>query len=153
MANAPKTKGDGDDKGKAAKAEPKAKAEAKAKTESKARSEGKAKARSGGAAKGGTSSGKHAPAQFYSLVRRPIVTEKSTTMQALRNQFTFEVARGANKIEVRKAIETLFSVKVVKVNIVGVPSKKKRAFGRPGETKPWKKAVVTLREGDSIDIS
>jgi large subunit ribosomal protein L23 len=96
---------------------------------------------------------KHNPAQYYALVRRPIVTEKSTTMQSLRNQFTFEVARSANKIEVKKAVETLFSVKVLKVNIVGVPSKKKRTFGRPGETKPWKKAVVTLRQGDSIDIS
>ncbi len=97
--------------------------------------------------------GKHNPAQFYSVVRRPIVTEKSTTMQSLRNQFTFEVARSANKIEVKKAVETLFGVKVVKVNIVGVPSKQKRAFGRPGATKPWKKAVITLREGDSIDVS
>ena len=96
---------------------------------------------------------KHNPAQFYALVRRPIVTEKSTSMQSLRNQFTFEVARSANKIEVKKAIETLFSVKVVKVNIVGVPSKQKRTFGRAGQTKPWKKAVVTLRAGDSIDVS
>lgn len=93
------------------------------------------------------------PAQYYGVVRRPVVTEKSTSMQALRNQFTFEVADGANKVEVRKAIETLFSVKVVKVNMVSVPSKQKRTFGRPGETRPWKKAVVTLRKGDSIDIS
>jgi large subunit ribosomal protein L23 len=101
----------------------------------------------------GATDAKHNPAQFYALVRRPIVTEKSTAMQAMRNQFTFEVARSANKIEVKKAIETLFSVKVVKVNIAGVPSKTKRTFGRQGETKPWKKAFVTLREGDSIDIS
>jgi large subunit ribosomal protein L23 len=93
------------------------------------------------------------PAQYYDVVRRPIVTEKSTSMQAMRNQFTFEVARSANKVQVKKAIETLFSVKVVKVNILGVPSKAKRAFGRQGETKPWKKAVVTLKQGDSIDIS
>lgn len=93
------------------------------------------------------------PAQYYGVVRRPVVTEKSTSMQAMRNQFTFEVADGANKVEVRKAIETLFSVKVVKVNMVSVPSKQKRTFGRPGETRPWKKAVVTLRKGDSIDIS
>ena len=150
MANAPKNKADAGkaDGAKAAKADkPKpAKAEKAAKAERPAKAEKPAKA-------GGHGSGKHAPAQFYALVKRPVVTEKSTTMQALRNQFTFEVARSANKIEVRKAIETLFSVKVVKVNIVGVPSKKKRAFGRPGETSPWKKAVVTLRQGDSIDVS
>ena len=93
------------------------------------------------------------PAQYYDIVRRPIVTEKSAAMQASRNQFTFEVACSANKVEVKKAIETLFSVKVVKVNMVNLPSKQKRTFGRPGETKPWKKAVVTLKQGDSIDIS
>ena len=93
------------------------------------------------------------PAQYYDVVRRPIVTEKSTSMQSMRNQFTFEVARSANKVEVKKAIETLFSVEVVKVNIVNLPAKQKRTFGRPGATKPWKKAVVTLKKGDSIDIS
>jgi large subunit ribosomal protein L23 len=93
------------------------------------------------------------PAQYYDVVRRPIVTEKSTSMQSMRNQFTFEVARSANKVEVKKAIETLFSVKVLKVNIVNLPAKQKRTFGRPGATKPWKKAVVTLKKGDSIDIS
>lgn len=93
------------------------------------------------------------PAQYYDVVRRPVVTEKSTAMQAMRNQFTFEVAVSANKVEVKKAIETLFSVKVVKVNMVSVPAKQKRTFGRPGETRPWKKAVVTLKKGDSIDIS
>ena len=93
------------------------------------------------------------PNQYYDVIRRPLVTEKSTAMQGLRNQFTFEVAASANKVEVRKAIETLFSVKVVKVNIVSMPSKARRTFGRPGATKPWKKAVVTLKKGDSIDVS
>ena len=92
------------------------------------------------------------PAQYYDLVRRPVVTEKSTSMQAMRNQFTFEVAASANKVEVKKAIETLFSVKVLKVNMVSMQGKQKRTFGRPGSTKPWKKAVVTLKQGDSIDI-
>ena len=93
------------------------------------------------------------PLHYYSVVRRPLVTEKSTAMQSMRNQFTFEVAASANKVEVRKAIETLFSVKVMKVNIVSMPSKARRTFGRPGATKPWKKAVVTLKKGDSIDVS
>jgi large subunit ribosomal protein L23 len=92
------------------------------------------------------------PAQYYDIVRRPVVTEKSASMQAMRNQFTFEVASSANKVEVKKAIETLFSVKVLKVNMVSMQGKQKRTFGRPGSTKPWKKAVVTLKKGDSIDV-
>ena len=93
------------------------------------------------------------PAQFYAIIRRPVVTEKSSAMQGMRNQFSFEVAPAANKPEVKKAIETLFSVKVVHVNIANVPGKTRRMFGRPGETRPWKKAVVTLRKGDTIDVS
>lgn len=93
------------------------------------------------------------PSQYYDVIRRPLVTEKSSTLQGLRNQFRFEVAPSANKIEVRKAVETLFSVKVVKVNMLSVPSKARRMFGRPGATRPWKKAIVTLRKGDTIDIA
>ncbi len=91
--------------------------------------------------------------QYYDVVRRAVVTEKSTAMQSMRNQFTFEVAPQANKIEVKKAVEVLFSVKVLKVNIVGMKSKVRRTLGRPGATRPWKKAVVTLKAGDSIAIT
>ena len=91
--------------------------------------------------------------QYYDVVKRPVVTEKSTSMQSMRNQFTFEVASTTNKVEVKKAIEALFSVKVLKVNITNVSGKVRRRFGRAGETRPWKKAVVTLKQGDSIDIS
>ncbi|MCB9876154.1 MAG: 50S ribosomal protein L23 [Planctomycetes bacterium] len=93
------------------------------------------------------------PAQYYEVVRRPLVTEKTTVLQGLRNQFTFEVADTANKLEVKKAIETLFNVKVVAVNMVSMPAKRRRVFGRPGHTPAWKKAVVTLKAGDSIDIN
>jgi large subunit ribosomal protein L23 len=93
------------------------------------------------------------PNQYYDLIRRPHVTEKASVLQGLRNQFTFVVAPHANKSEVKKAIETLFSVKVVKVNVVSMPSKTRRTFGRPGETRPWKKAVVTLRKGDTIEVA
>ncbi|MEY4672961.1 MAG: ribosomal subunit protein [Planctomycetota bacterium] len=92
------------------------------------------------------------PIPFYDLIRRPLVTEKSTTLQDLRNQYTFEVADKANKSEVRKAVETLFSVKVVKVNIVTMPGKARRVFGRPGMSPGWKKAIITLRKGDSIEV-
>lgn len=91
------------------------------------------------------------PSIYYDLLRRPHVTEKSTTLQELRNQLAFEVAPTANKSEVKKAIETLFKVKVVKVNMVNQPGKQRRTFGRPGETRAWKKALVTLRKGDTIE--
>lgn len=93
------------------------------------------------------------PLQYYDVVRRPLVTEKSSKLQGMSNQFRFEVAPAANKSEVKKAIETLFSVKVLRVNMVSMPAKSRRMFGRPGQTRPWKKAVVTLRAGDTIDVS
>jgi len=93
------------------------------------------------------------PAQYYEVVRRPLVTEKTSVLQGLRNQFTFEVADSANKVLVKRAIETLFKVKVVAVNMVSMPAKRRRVFGRPGHTPAWKKAVVTLKAGDTIDIN
>ena len=71
----------------------------------------------------------------------------------MQNQFRFEVASDANKSQVKKAVEALFSVKVVKVNMLNMPEKSRRMFGRPGATRAWKKAVVTLKQGDTIDIS
>lgn len=92
------------------------------------------------------------PNLYYDVVRRPHVTEKSTVLQDIRNQYTFEVASGATKNEIRKAVETLFDVKVEKVNVLNTPSKMRRMLGRPGRVPGWRKAVVTLRDGDSIDI-
>jgi len=91
--------------------------------------------------------------QFYDVIRRPVVTEKSSGHQEARNQFTFEVANTANKVEVRKAVESLFSVKVESVNVVTMPPKRRRVFGRPGHVPAWKKAIVTLKAGDSIDVN
>ena len=91
-------------------------------------------------------------AQYYDIVRKPLVTEKSTVLQAIRNQYTFAVAPAANKSEIRKAIQTLFDVHVEKVRIINVPGKFRRFLGRPGRTTPWKKALVTLREGETIEI-
>jgi large subunit ribosomal protein L23 len=92
------------------------------------------------------------PSQYYDLLRRPLVTEKSSGMQGRHNKFSFEVASSANKPEVKKAVETLFKVKVLRINMVTMPSKQRRTFGRVGATSAWKKAVVTLRQGDSIDV-
>ena len=79
------------------------------------------------------------------IIVRPIITENSMDGLAER-KYTFEVARGANKIEVKKAVETLFGVKAAKVNTISVKGKKKRMGRTEGYTSDWKKAVVTLTE-------
>jgi len=79
------------------------------------------------------------------IIVRPIITEKSMDGLAER-KYTFEVAKNANKIEVKKAVESLFGVKVAKVNTISVKGKKKRMGRSEGYTSDWKKAVVTLTE-------
>ncbi len=93
------------------------------------------------------------PQQYYSVLKKPLVTEKTTMQQELRNQYAFAVDPDTNKVEVRKAVEVLFGVRVKAVNIVRMPSKRKRMFGRPGLSRPWKKAIVTLHEGDAIEVA
>ena len=92
------------------------------------------------------------PNLYYHIIQKPLVTEKSTILQDIRNQFTFKVALGATKNEIKKAVETLFDVKVEKVRTIRSPGKYRRILGRPGRTGEWKKAVITLGEGESIDI-
>lgn len=89
---------------------------------------------------------------YYGLIEKPLVTEKSTVLQDIRNQYAFKVRKDANKSEVRKAVETLFEVQVAKVRILNMPGKFRRRFGRPARTAGWKKALVTLREGQRIEI-
>lgn len=79
------------------------------------------------------------------IIVRPIITEKSMDGLADR-KYTFEVAKFANKIEIKKAVEALFGVKVSKVNTISVKGKKKRMGRSEGYTSDWKKAVVTLTE-------
>lgn len=93
------------------------------------------------------------PQNYYHLIRKPIVTEKSTFLASARNQYTFEVSDAANKPEVKKAIETLFSVHVERIAIMNVHGKSKRILGRPAHTGSWKKAIVTLRKGETIDMT
>ena len=86
------------------------------------------------------------------IIRRPCVTEKSIESTEMANKVVFEVAIGANKIEIKKAEQELFGVTVLNVNTMRVPGKKVR-MGRYQGTKPaWKKAIVTLREGDTIEF-
>ncbi|QIK57177.1 50S ribosomal protein L23 [Erysipelothrix sp. HDW6A] len=86
------------------------------------------------------------------IIGRPIITEKTVMMQQNDNRVTFEVAKGANKIEVRQAIEEIFNVKVVSVNMVNVKPRKKRVGKYEGTTKSVRKAIVKLAEGSNIDI-
>lgn len=81
------------------------------------------------------------------IIRRPLVTEKSTTMKEESNIITFEVAPGANKIEVKKAVEVLFKVKVAEVRLFNVRGKMKRMGRNVGKRRDWKKAYVRLVEG------
>ena len=80
----------------------------------------------------------------YDIIKRPIITEKSMSMTEDK-RYTFEVAKDANKIEIAKAVEQIFGVKVAKVNTINVSGKAKRmGAGRPGTTRSWKKAYVQL---------
>ena len=85
------------------------------------------------------------------VIIRPIITEHSYDMMET-NTYTFEVAKSANKIEIAQAVHEIFNVEVVKVNTLNVKVKPKRLRGRIGLTRTWKKAMVTLKEGDTIEI-
>ena len=87
----------------------------------------------------------------YEVLRRPLVTEKGTYLQE-QNKYLFEVAIGANKPQVKQAVEKAFDVTVESVNLMTVVGKRKR-YGRAIAKRPdWKKAVITLKEGDKIQI-
>jgi large subunit ribosomal protein L23 len=86
------------------------------------------------------------------IIVRPILTEKTADREAEDNQYTFEVHRAANKIEIRKAVEMVFGVRVEKVRTMVVRGDLRRVGRYWGKTRQWKKAVVTVHPGDSIDL-
>jgi large subunit ribosomal protein L23 len=86
------------------------------------------------------------------IIRRPLITEKSTRQKEESRQYIFEVDRDANKIEIQSAVERLFKVKVIQVRTSKVLGKVKRLGRRQGKRTDWKKAIVTLQEGDRIDF-
>ena len=89
----------------------------------------------------------------YEVIKRPIVTEKTFDMVDYENQYVFEVDMRANKIQVKDAVEEAFDVEVLKVNIAVMPAKTARSGRRQRIRKPkWKKAIVTLAPGDSIQL-
>ena len=85
------------------------------------------------------------------VIIRPIISEHSYDMMQ-ENVYTFEVAKSAKKVEIAQAVEELFDVTVVKVNTLNVKAKPKRVRYQVGKTRTWKKAMVTVAEGDSIEI-
>jgi len=84
------------------------------------------------------------------VILRPIISERSYDF-INSNRYTFEVAKGVNKIEIRQAVEEIFGVKVLKVNTMTVVGKPKRVRYAKGYSRTWKKAIVTLAEGDTIE--
>ena len=92
------------------------------------------------------------PASRYSVILRPVITEKATLLSE-HNQVCFKVPLDATKTEIKKAVEDLFKVKVTAVNTLRLKGKNKRFRGRPGKRSDVKKAFVTLAEGNSIDVT
>jgi len=90
------------------------------------------------------------------IILKPVVTEKATGISEKLNRFTLRVDKNANKVEIKKAIEEMYGVTVTSVNTAIMPSKKKSRFTKggviSGKTSAYKKAIVTLKEGDKIDF-
>lgn len=85
------------------------------------------------------------------IVIKPVVTEKSVDLMQ-ENKYCFKVAKNANKIEIKNAIEEIFKVKVVDVTTLNVKGKIKRQGRTQGRTASWKKAIVALQDGDTIEV-
>jgi large subunit ribosomal protein L23 len=88
----------------------------------------------------------------YEIIRKPIITEKSTLQKEGDNQLTFEVDRKANRVEIRHAVEKIFNVRVIKVRTIQMKGKVKRVGRTLGKRRDWKKAVVTLAAGENIEF-
>ncbi len=88
---------------------------------------------------------------LYEVLRRPLITEKNTILQA-QGKYAFEIAREANKQQVKQAVEKAFKVKVLAVNVMTVAGKTRRVGRRQVLTQSWKKAIVTLKPGDKIGL-
>ena len=91
--------------------------------------------------------------EVYQIIRKLLVTEKSTVARDESNKYIFEVDRKANKVEIGRAVEKLFKVKVLDVHVMHVLGKKKRTGKVMGQKNSWKKAIVTLPAGNRIEIS
>ena len=92
-------------------------------------------------------------AHITDVLKKPVLTEKTMTLQANENKYTFDVDVNANKIEIKQAVEAMFGVKVESVNTINVKPKKKRVGRYVGKTNHVKKAIVKLKEGSSIELN
>ncbi len=88
----------------------------------------------------------------YKIIRRPLITEKSTMQKEMQNQLAFEVDRRANKIEIKKAVERIFKVQVENVRTINYQGKRKRLGRNIGRRRHWKKAIVSLKPGQKIEF-
>jgi len=88
----------------------------------------------------------------YQVLKKPLITEKSTQMLAEGNWVAFQVHPQANKVQIKRAVEKVFSVTVTKVNTLVVPGKYRRFGKATGHTKSWKKAMLRLKGGDKIEL-
>ena len=88
----------------------------------------------------------------YEVIKRPVITEKTSIQKEASGQVSFEVDRRANRIEIKRAVETIFNVKVSSVKTMQVKGKIKRRGRIVGKRKDWKKAIVTLLPGERIDF-
>ncbi|MBW8824536.1 MAG: 50S ribosomal protein L23 [Xanthomonadales bacterium] len=89
----------------------------------------------------------------YSVIRAPRVSEKTARLQEVSNQYVFEVAKDATKADVKAAVEEIFEVKVAAVNVLNVKGKAKAFKNRTGRRGDWRKAYVTLADGQAIDVT
>lgn len=88
---------------------------------------------------------------YYEIIKAPIITEQSTKLIESQNRYTFKVDKRANKIEIKKAIETIFKVKILTINTINVLPKHRKVGKHEGFRPAYKKAIVKLAEGQKID--
>jgi large subunit ribosomal protein L23 len=88
----------------------------------------------------------------FMVVKRPVITEKTTVLAESGNKVVFQVDINANKKEIKKAISNIFNVEVINVNTIKIKGKKRRVKQQEGKKPDWKKAIVTLKEGDKIEF-
>jgi large subunit ribosomal protein L23 len=89
---------------------------------------------------------------IYQVIREPLSTEKTTLLKNQFRQISLKVNKGANKIEIRQAVETFFKTKVVDVSTMNVRGKRRRVGKNVGKRPDWKKAIVTLAPGEDLEI-
>jgi len=88
----------------------------------------------------------------YDIIKRPLITEKTSIQKEVSNQLSFEVERKSNRVEIKRSIEKIFNVKVIGLQTMQVKGKKKRRGRIVGRRRDWKKAIVTLAPGERIDF-